>query len=167
MSLNTIQIPAIILKDLYKVHLVDLTPGNSNLTSAATPTIPVLGNNRKKITLIVNDPDSIYLPDEELNFLLGILTACKLSMADIALLNYPKNPGITYREIFQQLAADKVILLGVSPAELQLPLEFPYYQLQQFNNQTYLYSPPLRTIREDKAEKTKLWACLKKLFAIP
>jgi hypothetical protein len=47
-----------------------------------------------------------------------------------------------------------------------LPLQFPAYQIQKFNNQVYLAAPALHLLAQDKAEKTKLWNCLKQVFSI-
>ena len=68
--------------------------------------------------------------------------------------------------ISEVLAAEKIFLFGVEPGDINLPLAFPYYQIQQFKNQIYLSTPPLSEIQHDKSEKTKLWNCLKKIFSI-
>ncbi len=165
MSLNDIRIPAIVIQELYKETLVEVEP-RIRVSDPKPAGISYLGDNRKGIVIIVKAPEAVYLPDDQLNFLLGILTACKLSMADIALLNLSQIAEISYNEITRQLGAEKIILFGVEPAALELPLQFPYYQVQQYNNQTYLASPGLTVIVNDRAEKTKLWASLKQLFAL-
>jgi hypothetical protein len=166
MSLNNIQIPAIVLQDLYKNVLIDLETETAPLSTDATGSYSFLGDNQKGIAIIVNDTASIYLRDDELNFLLGILSACKLSMADVALLNLSKNTSLTYTGIGQQLAAEKVILFGVEPSILELPLQFPHYQIQKYNNQVYLSAPALKILENNKAEKTRLWTSLKQVFPI-
>lgn len=166
MSLDNIQLPPIVLQGLYRNALIDLKTVNAVPGIAASATLTYLGDNQKRVVIIVDEPEAIYLPDEELNFLLGILTACKLSMADIALLNYRKNPAITYQDITEQLEAQKIFLFGTSPANLELPLQFPNYQVQQYNGQVYLSSPNLKKLKDDKVEKTKLWNCLKQVFSI-
>jgi len=166
MSLDNIQLPAIILQDLFKTSLVDMDTNTvKNKVEKATG-ISFLGSNQKQITIIAADESTIYLPDEDLNFLMGILGACKLSMADVALVNIAKTAALTYSEIEEQLNAETILLFGVDPAQLQLPLQFPHYQVQKFNNRVYLSAPPLPGIAADKAEKTKLWNCLKQVFSI-
>ncbi|MGF2413208.1 hypothetical protein [Ferruginibacter sp.] len=166
MSLDNIQLPAIVLHDLFKNSLVDLNTGVAKPTAAKTTGIGFLGSNQKQITILVNDEDVLYLPDEDLNFLMGILSACKLSMADVALVNISKAGSFTYTEIEQQLQAETILLFGVTPVQLQLPLQFPHYQIQKFNSQVYLAAPALNIITADKAEKTMLWNCLKQIFSI-
>jgi hypothetical protein len=166
MSLDNIQLPDTILQSLYSKCLYDLDSDKSVLSAIQTTGISFLGNNQKKITILVNYETAIYLPDEELNFLMGILTACKLSMADVALVNLTKNPEVTYATISEQLNAEKVFLFGPEAAVLELPLQFPHYQVQPFNNQVYLSAVSLKELQANKEEKMKLWNCLKKIFSL-
>lgn len=166
MSLDNIQLPAMILQGLYSKSLYDLETDKSVLDDIQTGNIASLGSNQKKIAVLVNSTAAIYLPDEELNFLLGILTACKLSMADIALINLAKNPNLAYTAVTEQLKAEKIFLFGLDADALALPLHFPHYQVQQFNNQVYLSSVSLNELQANKEEKMKLWNCLKKIFTL-
>lgn len=162
MSLDNIQLTPFVLGTLFNKSLYDLKPTGEKSTAS---NISFLGDNKKRIALLVYSPESIYLPDEELNFLLGILTACKLSMMDIALINISKNPELSYTDIAEQIKAEKVFLFGVNPEVLKLPLQFPHYQLQHYNNQVYLSSAPLNKLQTDKQEKLKLWNSLKRVFS--
>ena len=166
MSLDNIQLQAQMLQDMYSNSLVDLKSGSPESVDNANDTISFLGNNLKHVTIIVKSDTAIYLPEDELNFLLGILTACKLSMADVALVNSSKNQTLDYTGITSQLNAEKLLLFGITPSALQLPLQFPYYQVQKFNSQVYLAAPTLNELENDKDQKTKLWNCLKQVFAI-
>ncbi len=166
MSLDNIQLPAIVIHDLFKNSLIDLNTKQAVAVSRAASTFAYLGNNQKKVVVIVQDDSAIYLSDILLNFLLGILAACHLTMADIALINMAQNEHLTYTQISEKTGAEKVILFGFGPSALKLPLEFPYYQLQGYNDQVYLSAPGLAILNTDRAEKTKLWGCLKQLFSI-
>jgi hypothetical protein len=166
MSLDNIQLPLTIIQSLYSRSLYDLNTGKSDSGDLQTERIGFLGSNEKKIAILVNSAEAIYLPDEELNFLLGILTACRLTMADIALINVSKNPELDYAVITDQLKAEKLLLLGLPVETIALPLQFPHYQIQNYNNQVYLSSESLSTLQKDKEEKLKLWNCLKKIFSL-
>ncbi len=166
MSLDNIQLPGTILQGLYSKCLYDLEPNKSALPGIPGATIGFLGDNQKRIAILVNATDAIYLHDEELNFLMGILSACKLTMADIALINMNKNPGLDYTAITEQLQTEKVFLFGLDAGALALPLQFPHYQVQKFNDQVYLSSVALNALQANKEEKMKLWNCLKKVFAL-
>jgi hypothetical protein len=166
MSLDNIQLTPIIWQNLYKHALIQEKKIQASEPIANTNSIPFLGNNNQRIVLLVRDDQAIYLSDASLKFLLGILSACKLSMDDVALVNLSKQKSITHDLIHAQLQAEKILMFDVAPAELKLPLQFPRYQVQRFNNQTFLSAPALTMLEQDKAEKLKLWNSLKQLFGI-
>ncbi|MBL0147040.1 MAG: hypothetical protein IPP48_16315 [Chitinophagaceae bacterium] len=114
---------------------------------------------------MVKDEEAVYLKEQELSFLLGILTACKLSMADVALINLHKT-HTNYNLLREQFAAEKILLFGVKPSQIDMPLDFPQYQLQKYNGQVYMCAPALAHLMEDRIEKTKLWNMLKQLFGL-
>ncbi len=169
MSLDSIELTPLLLQELYKNSLVEFYDAKTKeQQEQSAPVLPfnVLGNNRRNVIIIVENHETLYLPDNELNFLLGILSACKLTMEDVAIVNIKKNKPFSYKAIEQELAAEKIILFGVASSVIGLPLEFPHYQIQQYNNQTYLSAGTLAHIKDDKAEKTRLWNCLKQIFFI-
>ena len=166
MSLDTIQVPPLVMYDLYKNSLVALVNEQKKTKILSASPFNILGNNGKHILILIDHEATAFLPEQELNFLLGILSACKLTMEDVAILNIKKNDNCTYKQFTAALGSTILILFGVSPYQIQLPLEFPSYQVQAYNNQTYLIAPPLSNIEADKTEKTKLWNTLKKIFTI-
>lgn len=141
--------------------------------AAALPDTPpdkwFLGGNAKGIVVIVNDLENVYLSDDELQLLTGILNACKLNMQDIAVLNYARYP-YPFSRLQQLMQINNCILFEVSLQQVQLPFSIPYNQVQTFNNCTFTYAPSLRTMlgatEEAKLQKSKLWLSLKKMFNI-
>lgn len=166
MSLDNIQLPPIVIHGLFKDSLIDLNTKQLAPDSANGGSFTYLGNNEKRIAFLVYDEEAIYLADHLLNFLMGILTACKLTMADVALINLAKTAPLRYEDIAAHTGAEKLVLFGKGPDALELPLSFPFYQVQQYNNQWYLCAPSLDILIADKTEKGKLWSCLKQLFAL-
>jgi len=166
MSLDNIQFPSIVLQNLYSKSLVDLKTGSQDPALMEIDNVSYLGKNQKRIAFVVMSPDALNLPDDDFNFLSGILSACKLSLEDVALLNISKNPSLIYTDLTETLKADKIFLFGIDPEKFGLPLQFPNYQVQHFNNQVYLSSASLTALKNDKAEKLKLWNCLKKIFSM-
>ena len=166
MSLDNIQLPPIAVQQLFRKSLVELkTTQTAEKTEPAT-LVNILGKNQKGVLVIVKNSETAFLQDDELNFLLGILSACKLNMDDVGILNMQKYPGIDYKKLSAELNGDTILLFGIGAEEIKLPLSFPLYQIQKYNNQTYLSTPPLSALQHDKAEKTKLWNCLKQIFSI-
>ena len=107
-----------------------------------------------------------FLEDDELDFLASILLACKLNLSDVAIVNVHTLNVATYRSIIAQLKCKVLLMFDVIPDAIDLPFNFPYFQVQQFDQCTYLSAPDLKSIETDKTLKTHLWNCLKKLFGI-
>lgn len=181
MDINHIQLNPSILAGLYKNHLVESAgtapaPVAALTTAKAETPIPAekqtalsvksLGNNERKVLILVNHPDMVFLPDEELKFLTGILAACKLSIADVAIVNLHHCKGTGYKELLSFFNSTRVLLFGLEPSAISLPMSFPDFQLQAFNGTTYHWSPDLGKMENDRTLKTQLWNNLKKLFTI-
>lgn len=166
MSLNNIQLSAATIHQLFRDCLIENKQRKYSDDHNQTQRYSVLGKNKQGIVILVNNEEAAYLPDDELNFLLGILSACKLTMEDAGIVNYKNNAGINYSSIAAELNAEKVFLFGVNPADIALPLSFPHYQVQHYNNQVYVSAPALVSLKEDRTEKGKLWNSLKNIFSI-
>lgn len=166
MSLDNIQLPPIVFQELFRHSLIEVKNEEVPVEKTALIRFFTLGNNSRHIVILVNSDETLYLPDDQLNFLMGILAACNLTMEDVAILNFKKNQAVTYKTVTNELKSEKLILFGVTPGQIELPLDFPNYQIQQYNHQTYLTAPPLSHFKDNKAEKTKLWTCLKQIFGI-
>ena len=123
-----------------------------------------LGNNKKNILVIVNNNEVVHLPDIELTFLTGVLGACKLSLADVVIVNFSNYPESSYKELTSFFKSKIVLLFAIEPAAFGLPMTFPHYQIQAFAGNSFLYSPSLKELENDKVQKSKLWVCLKRLF---
>jgi hypothetical protein len=160
MSLNNISLPASLVSDLYSSVLVE--------DIAAKKSIPwkYLGRNKKNILLLVNYSDVPYIPDKQLEFLTGILSACKLTLEDVALVNLHHHAGSSFTECANQIPCKTVLLFGTEPTSFGLPISFPPFQVQPFADYTFLYIPALEEIETDKLLKSKLWVCLKRIFQI-
>ncbi len=166
MSLDNIQLPPFLIGELYKNFLVDADNQQLKPELLEGNNLLFLGKNQKNILLIVQEEDAVYLPDNDLNFLVEILSACKLSLSDTALINVFKNKEANYTSLLEKFKPVTILFFGIEPAKLEFPLQFPHYQLQQYNYQTYLSAPSLSELSADINKKKQLWVCLKKLFSI-
>lgn len=164
MSIDNIKLTAFLIQQFYKNSLIEFDAKDQIEKSLPVSSFNILGNNCRRVIIIVENDETLYLPDTQLNFLLGILLACKLTMKDVAIMNLKENKTLTYKAMEVELKAEKIILFGVSPAQIELPFDFPLYQIQQYNKQTYITAAMLTDIQDNKAEKTKLWNCLKRIF---
>ena len=175
-------LPPFVIASLYKDELVLIdyqksSNANKPKKSEAVVTAPqeiqkpisYLGDNQKKITILLQDTAAVHLADESLQFLTAILAACKLNMGDVAIVNTVHQP-VQYTQIKTELKPSTIILFDISTASIALPFEVPHYQVQQYDNCTLLFSAPLQSmlVKTDaaKLEKGKLWNALKKTFNI-
>ncbi|HEX7902800.1 MAG TPA: hypothetical protein VF487_02895 [Chitinophagaceae bacterium] len=174
MDLNHIELPNNVVADLYSSSLVETGEiaakpiAEKKAVEITTPS-PVwkwLGENKKNILVIVNYDNTVHLPDDELQLLTNMLMACKLSLADVAIINLQNQPHQTYKEILDQFKTRIALLFGIEPAILGLPMNFPFFQIQPFANCSFLYAPSLKELEEDKIHKSKLWVTLRRLFGI-
>lgn len=166
MSLDNIQLPVIVLEQLFNKSLIELKTTELITARPGKEVINMLGENKKGVLILVNYNEVVFLPEDELNFLIGILSACKLSMQDAGIVNIDKNNSLTYETLENEITCNQIFMFGVSPQAIQLPLTFPFYQIQQYNNHTYLAAPDLTALLNDKVEKGKLWNSLKQIFSL-
>jgi hypothetical protein len=166
MSLNDLVLNDDLLTSLYGHSLVNL---NKTTGASAAAKINFLGNNEKNIVIIMRDPDFAFLPDDQLVFLVKMLKACKLNIGDVALINQVTAP-ILLKDLLRQFKPSLILFLGVSPAIIGMTVKDDLFSVQPFSNGFFLQVPPLAELNSDTEEakplKSKLWSCLKQLFAI-
>jgi hypothetical protein len=173
MNLKAIKLPHGVISTLYTNKLV---AGQGTMTNekidAPAPEVPseagysYLGNNEKKVLIIVSNPGVDYLTEDDMAFLKGMLSACKLSLQDVAIFNTGNLDNFSYLGLVRQLETRVVLLINTTASAIGLPLDFPYYQVQPFSNMTFLASPALSVIKNDPLEKSKLWVCLRRIFNV-
>jgi len=180
------QLPEFVLAGLYKDALVITAPSTppsaklvvkgNEINSPEKPNIAekqveipkwYLGSNNRQIAILIADKSGQLIKDKELEFLTNILKACKLSIEDIALINYIRTPR-SLEELSLDPGCNQFILFGLSPAQLQLQFSFPTYQPQTIGANHLLLAAPLSNMMsptpEAKAEKLRLWNALQQFF---
>lgn len=183
MPIEKITLPDFVVADIYKNLLIEPleTPTfetsfeaqnlekNQTKKQSEKTTIKFLGENKKKICVLVNEQNSTFVNDEELSFFTRILNACNLNLADIALVNVHQS-NIDFATLETEFSSEFVLLFGVSPATIKLPFNVPHFQVQTFSDCTIICCPPLSTFLNDTeesfAQKRLLWAALQKAFKL-
>jgi hypothetical protein len=126
-----------------------------------------LGDYKKKIVIITSDNNNMYVSDESLEFLSGILNACKLNLADIALINF-NNTVVNFLQLKKEMQPEFLLLFGVTALQIELPFTLPDYQVQDYSNCKIVTAPLLTELNKQtqqaKTEKIKLWKSLQKMF---
>ena len=161
MSIDNIRLPGFLCGEMYSKVLFDL---NLSAIDSSKIKFASLGGNEKQILFLINNANNKFLADDEMKLLSDLLTACRISLADIALTNYHLNPAMTYMDLLNEFRFKKVLLFGVTTEQLQLPFAIPLFQIQQYQEQSYLLCPSLSEFVNNKKLKQQLWGCLQKIF---
>jgi hypothetical protein len=167
MGINNIRLSPELVAALYPESLV-LVNGTSTIAQPSD-NLPFLGKNLRKICFIVHNPETEFLPDNQLGFLSKMLAACHCSLNDIALLNAAGAP-LSLQAIKTRLNPEMLFLCGVSPGSLDLPETLQTFALQNIQGVLVLPLPSLSLLSAQTAEagllKKKLWICLQKMFGL-
>ena len=174
MSIDNIQLNSYLCEKMFSKTLLDLTKtagtGNNqqdvkkNLSKKIK--INSLGDNERNILFLVNNNENKFLADDEMKLLTDLLQACKISMGDIALVNFYENREMNYQELLEQFQSKKILMFGVSAADLDLPFAIPFFQIQKFQEQIYMICPSLSDFINNVELKKDLWKSLKKIFSL-
>lgn len=137
----------------------------------STPSQPLkfLGDHLKKIVVLVHDENAVYLNEADLGLLSSILNACKLNLADIALVNTALQP-LSLHEILETLPSQFVFAFEIASTQLKIKLPSTLYKPIQLGDTQILFSGSLHSMQgtdqNAKIEKSKLWNALKLLFKL-
>ena len=164
MILKNIQLPAIALSNLYKYSLIEPLKGGKKIQQRDDIILPQ--ENSKNILLLADNSSADTLPDAQLTFLSGVLSACKLSMNDVDIVNLNKLEPSTYKDIPDILKAEIIILSGIELSMLELPFKIPKFKIQSYKGKKYILIPSLDLIQNDTALKRELWELLRILFSV-
>ena len=165
MNLNTIQFDATDIALLFKNSLVEINTENPVLSPTHSSTEwRYLGENKTKTLIVVRYPGEVHLPGKQLSFLTKLLAACKLTIADVAIVNFQDYKSSDFDRIINHFRPKAVLLFDIAPGEFGMPMIFPQFQVQRYKEAVFVSSPSLEIIEPDKALKGSLWVCLKKIF---
>ena len=119
------------------------------------------GNNNKGIIILVNYTNGI--PEDEKDFLIKILSAVKLSVTDIAIIDLGINNTPEHYSLVSKLNCNKLIAFGTENS-LLFPDNLPMYELTPHNSIQIIKSHSLNEVAKDTAKKKLLWAQLQTAF---
>jgi hypothetical protein len=175
MSLNDLRLPDLLISDLYKNVIVQSIEEQKvrDSTIDKSPTgkrggLTFLGENRSQIAILVDYASEVYLPEGELQFLANILNACKLNLADIAIVNTSKQV-LNITLLSNALHSKKIVCFGEATGKIPGD-EIPYFEIGRLEGMDVLKAPSLEELNQqnDKGKllKSRLWLCLRELFAV-
>ena len=148
---------------------IETDKDNNHIPINDSRQIKYLGEHLKQVTIIVKDELAVYLNENDLTLLSSILSACKLTLADIALINVAQQK-LSLHEILNVLPSKLVMIFDVSSTTLKIKLPTTLYKSIQLGDTYLLFSNSLSKMQggdqSAKLEKGKLWAILKQLFQL-
>jgi hypothetical protein len=119
-----------------------------------------LGENNKYILIIVKEPEADFLKPTDLNFLLKVLTAKKLELDDVAIINTEKNESLNFDDLKDFFACNKIITFGIDPKSLQITTAVAN-KSSIFKNTPILGTWDLQKLQLDAKKKGIFWDELK------
>jgi DNA polymerase III psi subunit len=148
-----------VLTELFKeTYLVDLSSSATNHKVEEENTASLLD------VLVFHHHTQQELPTNENVLLQAILNACKLKHDESEVFSRSILTQKTLKELQEKHQPKKIILFGVDPATIGLPIQFPVFQIQTYQQIQYLHAPALSELESDKQLKIQLWQKLKQLF---
>ncbi len=163
MSLNNIKLDFTLAAAWYVDALIADETEQQALAAPPEP-LPLLGNFERKILILVRDPDHAFLGDEDLSFLTGILSACKMSLADVGILNLHTLPNLTADRIQSAIAPSAWWLFGIDSPSIGLPAMSDTARTYSHQNNPLFWAPDLRQLANNPLAKRTLWGLLKKQY---
>lgn len=174
-KVDKIELTAALMTELFTDNLILPLGTNANLDfippenmKSKNVGFQYMGSNKKQIVLVIHSLSVDQLSGIQ-QFINNLLKACKLSLEDVAILNYPAQ-DITIGDLKQHLFPKEVLLFGVNPVSIGIPIKFPQFKLQSYDNINYLFAPSVEELNQEteasKLLKSKLWICLKQVFQL-
>jgi len=165
MSLDKFQMSSELVYELYKNSLVALDTAQILPESLKSGKPAFLGNNSQQVLILVECSTALHLDEQELQLLIGILTACKLTLNDVAVFNIYGHQAIDNTFLMLHFQPKQIISFGVQKTAA---LTVPQHNFIPENNNgiQWISSPSLHTINGDVQMKKSLWNGLKTIFGL-
>lgn len=138
--------------------------GKTELSSPLSDTEIVafdyLGENNKYFAILVNYEGHQYMAPKELEALQSILSAKKMELKDVALVNLNKYPAASFHQLKSFLACNRIVLFGINPQTLQLP-SIASNQIGEHEGVKVLATYAFGEMMNDVEKKKAFWAVMK------
>lgn len=159
-------LPPALISRLYKDVLYTIKLPDTQNNQKPDTFKSVLGSNKKQIVIIVMYEDVPVIADKSLKFLLDILSACKLTLEDVAIINYTNNRSATFDDIATKFSSQTMLAFALKPQVLNLQPELTLLLVHEINDKKILFSPSLEEIESNLPLKKQFWLVLRKLFDV-
>lgn len=162
MSLKDVDFDPYLLASIFPGPLVQKQPDLPKSHLVGDQPLPFLGNNRQQILLVIQNKETAYLSEPIFDMMTNLLSACKLGLDDVALVNLAQFPGIGYRALKQSFHPHKVILFDTVLPEISggKAINRPWEE----EGAHFLLAESLEAMYEDKQLKVPFWNALRQFF---
>ncbi len=143
-------------------------PPQENKPKLTKPTVQFTykGNFELQVLILVHSSHYTFLAPDEETYLLRILSATKLGLKDVAILNVQTIPNPLMGPIYNHFKPKLVLLFGVDLQVMGFKTPLIPYQIQRFAGIPYLYAEDLMKIQKSEQLRMKLWSVLRTLFNV-
>ncbi len=124
------------------------------------PSYKYLGENNKYVLILLNDPESEFINQTDLIFLLKILAAKQLELKDIAIVNLAYYPSASFENLKDFFACNKILTFGINPAVVNIH-GLKANQVLEHQGVKFLGTWSLRQMVNDDNKKKTYWSLLK------
>lgn len=162
MSLKVDNCDPFLMAELFDTDLIPLEEARTESVDSA---LPFMGNNKKKVTVLLRDTHHTFLSDEYFPFFSKIIQSCQLNIEDIALVNVAQVPELNLSMIEEHLKPKKILLFGRA-LDKKLGVNLEKYKVEMTEKHFFLLADELKKLKESKEAKRDLWKGLKEMFDI-
>jgi hypothetical protein len=174
MGINNLRLSPELIATLYPDTLISENdrpgvklPEEKPVPGPKTAAYPFLGKNIRSICILVHYHEADFIPDEPFAFLIKMLSACKCSIDDVAIVNAARNQ-VNLHNLKSQFQPVILFLWGVLPAIIPGTGGLPDMNISILDGISVV---PVRfaDIMSKHGDagldlKKQLWTCLIKLF---
>ncbi len=156
-----------ILQD--EIYLLDEDKARYTLSANPTPEIETppasfnyLGSNKKNFVLMVNYPLQEFIQEDHLKALESILSAKRLNLDDVAIVNIAAQKSAGYADILNFFHPETLILLGKGATPDALP-PLKFNVIEEINGLKLLHTYAFDEMMDNNLNKKAFWEQVKSL----
>lgn len=120
------------------------------------------GDNNKYFLILIDDKIHTRMNPVHLEMLLKVMTAKKLELRDLAILNIGRYPDVNFTALKSFFSCSKLVLFGVQPEQIGLP-KIKLNTTETKNNVKMLATYSLEEMRNSPEKKREFWNVMKNL----
>lgn len=124
-----------------------------------------LGENNKYILILIDQPlKSEIISAKDLLLLEKTLTALKLELRDVAIVNLQQCEELHFKSLKEFFSCNKVIGFGIELAKIGIEKEVPINTVFRIEECPFLLASSLEELSSNQAQKVIWWSAMKSIF---